>query len=148
MVEGVTWLQEGRVLASPVSYRMRAGVLEVGLPAEKEPDLKWGPFFKVNAQTGDTWSGPAADGITRYQLVEFTENRGRPAAIILKKSQSKNSLPGVETVSVFVKDIGEVERRTYDVTPMTNVKRLTAEMHLVEDGSIPVLKSAGKDKKK
>lgn len=119
-----------------VLYRLRGGFVEIGLSSGtkvRKSETVWEPILKGGARVGATWTWNGPGGlVATYTLDRFTEHRGLPAAVITRKVPSKDRGKVIETVHLYVKGVGEVERRTYENVPRTKTRKLIEEMRLAE----------------
>lgn len=135
--DSVSWYRKVVERPGPtVHYRLQGGNVEIGLPGSALPGkggIVWEPILKGGATVGDTWTWKAPRGqFATYTLDRFTEHLGYPAAVVIRKLVTKDRPTATESVHVYVKGVGEVERRSYEVTSKHKGKRLVDEMRLVE----------------
>jgi hypothetical protein len=119
-------------------YRVFGGFVELGqdiVNKDGHVDRIWEPSLKLGARTGDSWRWTYANADHEYRVQEFTQHQSRPAVVILETVTARSDLHHPYAVRhVYVKDVGEVERRE-TMTVATGEKLVLAEKRLVEGSS-------------
>lgn len=115
-------------------YRLHAGRVEINQGAvaalgTPPPPGDWEPVLVVGAQAGDRWQWTARGQKIDYTLMEFNTREFRPAAVIRKSVETKMPPTITETIHVYARGVGEVERKQYE-TQRTGPKRLIMETKL------------------
>jgi hypothetical protein len=128
----VKWIKNLNLYAADVfHYRISQVYIEIGTnlkDARGRDTVVWEQVLKLGARAGDSWT----NGERLYSVTGFAEHQGRPAAMVLEKFKPQGRAYPVQIAHVYVKDVGEVERRTFDVVPGRASKTLIAEVKLVE----------------
>jgi hypothetical protein len=95
--------------------------------------LLFEPVLKVGAKAGATWRWSQADRTHEYKLVKFDSYQGQPSAIIHESiAAGKDPHHPTEIEHIYVKGVGEVERREYQRLTAKE-RRLIAERRLVDE---------------
>jgi hypothetical protein len=141
--EGVQekWVQDNKVrIRTPASTgiylrRLNAGFVEIGTPhpgQNGKTEITWLPMLKLEAQVGDKWKWESSDSVREYVLEKFDEFQGQPSAVIREiHTLSADVLHPIETLHVYAKDFGEVERRQWRQLDQRGNKKLLSEMKWV-----------------
>ncbi len=141
-------IRASALMPGPVYYhRLSAGFVEIGdneqdadgkikQGADGKINIVWAPALKLGTQVGGKWTWDPPSGEHDYVLEKFDEYRGRPRAVIREKiTRSANMMYPIEILHVYVKGIGEVERREWLHINKRGDKRLLLEKKLVEPPS-------------
>jgi len=130
---GVKWNSKGTT-ATPLllHHRLRAGHVEIGQAVgdKLRPSGVWEPLIAVGMQAGDSWTWGQSDKKYVYTVVGFSEHAGALSATIKKTLETVGAATPMESVHVYARGIGEVERRVYEAPPKSP-KRLLVETKLV-----------------
>jgi hypothetical protein len=127
--------KNGTVPGPSYFYRLQAGMIEIGqpVPVKGGVEVVWEPVLKLQAKPGESWVWSYANTQHKYTFTKFDEHNGRPAVVIdeVVIANGDDAHP-MEIHHVYVRDVGEVERREY-LRVTTKEARLVAEKRRVED---------------
>jgi hypothetical protein len=152
----IAWVKPAKVRirtsASTGIYfrRLQAGFVEMGTPQPAltgKMEIIWLPMLKLGAHVGDKWKWESPAGVREYVLEKFDESQGQPRAIIREIfTSSADVLHPIETLHVYAKGRGEVERRQWKQLDLQQSRKyLLSEMKWVEmPGSPANAKLGGK----
>jgi hypothetical protein len=110
--------KDQRVAGPEYRQRIQAAFVEVGTVVtmrDKRRDvLAWEPVLKLGARVDDTWKW-RNDGLTHEYAVEQFDNEGGRPRVIIRETLSSPLDPNnvYERCHVYVRDVGEVERRDW-----------------------------------
>jgi hypothetical protein len=135
------WFKEARTkparLPGPVyEHRTSAGFIEVGrrmTNTKGKVVTVWAPVLKLGARTGESWTWAHEHDEYTWTVVGFGQRRGQPCVTVLEKVTSNVNDQQMlrEVKHVYVKDLGQVERReTIQLT--SKDKRIVAELRLIK----------------
>jgi hypothetical protein len=136
------WLTGGTVrkvrLAGPsLHHRIGGGYVYLGTTEqqakERAPETVWEPALKLGARSGETWTWSHGGLLHDYKLVKFDRYQGQPSAVIHENvATGKDPHHPNEIEHIYVKGVGEVERREYQRLSAKE-RRLIAERRLVDE---------------
>lgn len=124
-------------------YRVRDGVVEIGLihkpepGAKKEPQLYWEPVLKAGLKAGQSWSARPPDGrLATYTVAGFSKDAaGRELVEVRRVLRTPTDATRWEEASiVYARGVGEIKRVATSRTDKGEAF-VVSEMKLVGDGS-------------
>jgi hypothetical protein len=132
----IKWVKNLNVYSANLfHYRINRIYLEIGTPqkdARGRETIFWEQVLKLGGRVGDSWSITVGNGERTYSVDGFSEDHGRPAVVVMEKFKPQGRGNQRETKHVYVKDVGEVARTTFEVVPGRSSKTLIEEVKLVE----------------
>jgi hypothetical protein len=127
-----------RIPTTVVRYlrRLHAGYVEIGTfqsGQDGKTEIAWIPMLKLDAQVGDKWKWDAPAGPHEYVLEKFDDFQGHPSAVIREIfTPASDVLHPIETLHVYAKDLGEVERRQWRHLDQRGGRVLLTELKWVD----------------
>lgn len=137
--------------------RLHAGFIELGTPhpgLKGTTEIAWIPMLKLHTQAGDRWKWEPPNGPHEFVLEKFDDFQGQPCAVIREMfTPAADVLHPIETLHVYAKGFGEVERRQWRHLDQRGHKKTLTEMKWVgpvnaEQEAIKAVKPAGKPPRK